>query len=127
MPKLDSQVVHDMFMDCLFHDGEPTTSYIPAEGIMTIVGFHPDRLAKYTSEIVAFLTELPVPFMEKQGGGWSFLQACEDKNGHMWTGEHRVMEMLFQLGIAIGKVKALFPRDMWDALPGGMPYYVVME
>ena len=58
------------------------------------------------------------------GGGWSFLQACVDKNGNHW-GEHSNMEELFCLGIAIGKVESLLPRDMWKVLPGGVPYYVI--
>jgi hypothetical protein len=38
---------------------------------------------------------------------------------------HATMEQLILLGVGIGKVKSLMPREMWDVLPGGMPYYVV--
>jgi hypothetical protein len=36
-----------------------------------------------------------------------------------------MMDKLFSMGIAVGLVKAYFPRRMWSILPGGMPYYVV--
>jgi hypothetical protein len=32
------------------------------------------------------------------------------------------MEMLFCLGIGMGLAKWLLPKNMWSALPGGMPY-----
>jgi len=37
------------------------------------------------------------------------------------------MEKLFLLGLAIEKVKCLMPREVWPALPGGMPYYVIND
>jgi hypothetical protein len=40
---------------------------------------------------------------------------------------HQRVEQLVQLGIAVGKIRYLLPRDMWDALPGGMPYFVVVD
>jgi len=55
----------------------------------------------------------------------SFLNACQDRNGNQWTDLHQRMEQLFVLGQAAGFVSCLLPRDMWAALPGGMPYYVV--
>ena len=71
------------------------------------------------------LSELPDEFRVSGGGGWSFLQACNDRHGTQWTGFHQAMEELFMLGMAAGLVTELLPRDLWDALPGGMPYYAV--
>jgi hypothetical protein len=121
---LNAEHVNAVFMDCLFRDGEDASKHVKAEGIVRNVGFHPERLESHKAEIVAMLDELPEQFHEKSGGGWSFLNACMDKHGNHW-GEHINMEQLFQLGIGIGKVKSLMPREMWRALPGGMPYYVV--
>jgi hypothetical protein len=56
------------------------------------------------------------------GGGWSFLQACVNRDGEMWTDSHRIMENLFLLGIAIEKANSLLPRELWSRLPGGVPY-----
>jgi len=81
--------VSQIFLDCLFKDGEDKSNFVNAEGITSTVEFNPDRLNGHKAEIEAMLDEL------------------------------------FQLGIAIGKVECLLPREMWPTLPGGMPYYVV--
>jgi hypothetical protein len=115
-----------IFMDCLFKPGEPTDDHVKAEGVVGNVGFHPGRLAAYGEQIGELLNELPDDFKASGGGGMSFLNACMDRHGNQWTGEHRTMEQLFQLGVASGKALCLLPREMWSALPGGMPYFVVV-
>lgn len=90
------------------------------------VGFHPERLESHKQEIKNLLMGLPRQFREKEGGGWSFLQACMDKDGNQW-GEHKDVEALVCLGIATGQAKFQLPRDMWKVLPGGMPYFVVLD
>jgi len=122
---LDPERVNAIFTDCLFRDGEDTSNHIKAEGIVRNVGFHPERLQNHKAEIEAMLDELPDEFKKSGGGGWSFLNACNDKHGNQWTGLHQRMEQLFQLGIGIGKVQYQMPREMWSVLPGGMPYLVV--
>jgi len=83
-------------------------------------------LATHKKEIIDLLNELPDNFKEEVGGGWSFIQACVYKNGNHW-GEHHSMEELLCLGIAIGRVKCLMPKDMWSILPGGVPYYAICK
>jgi len=68
---------------------------------------------------------LPDEFHTGKGGGWSFLDACNDRNGAQWTSLHRTMDQLVCLGHAIGAVSFCLPREMWKILPGGMPYFVV--
>ena len=123
---LTAERVEYIFMDCLFKDDElPAEEYIPAPGITSSVGFHPERVESYKDEIAKMLGELPDEFQETGGGGMSFLNACNDKHGNQWTGMHETMEHLFQLGLAVGKVMCQMPREMWAILPCGMPYYVV--
>jgi hypothetical protein len=122
---LDPQRVEAIFMDCLFKEGEDTSNHIEAEGIIGSVGFHPERLESHRAEIEALLGELPNEFKVSGGGGWSFLMACNDKHGNQWTSLHLRMDQLFQLGNGIGKVKSLMPRELWSALPGGMPFYII--
>lgn len=119
--------VNIVFMDCLFKDGEDTSNHILAEGIVQAVGFHPGRIEEHRQEIHDMLAELPDTFKTGSGGGWSFLNACFDKHGNQWTGAHQTQEQLVQLGIAIGEIEYLLPREMWAVFPGGMPYFVVKQ
>lgn len=122
---LTADRVEQIFLDCLFRDDENTDAPVIAQGILNNFGFHAERLAGHREEIGAMLRELPTEFQQDGGGGMSFLNACMDRHGNQWTGLHQTQDHLFSLGVATGQAKALFPRDMWSILPGGMPYYVV--
>lgn len=110
---LTSETVEDLFKACLSDDGEIF------EGVV-----HSAKLDVRGSEdeIGALLAQLPVDFMEDGGGGASFLMACENSQGEIWTDLHMIMDLLFLLGIAAGKAEFLMPRTVWSALPGGKPY-----
>ena len=119
---LSTESVEAIVKDCLFRDDEDKTVYILAEGIVQSYGFHPERLESHRMEITALLAELPDLFREDKGGGMTFLDACQDRHGNQWTSYHRTMDALFCLGIALGLAEYLLPRDMWQAMPGGVPY-----
>lgn len=70
--------------------------------------------------------QLPESFHESKGGGWSFLNMCEDKGGNQWSGTHKTMEQLLCLGMAMNKMKILLPREVWKIFPGGMPYVAIL-
>jgi hypothetical protein len=125
LTKLTSDAVRAVALECLLTEGEPSDWMIEVEGIVRKFGFHRGRIVDKAGAIGELLAELPTEFMSTGGGGWSFLNACMDKNGVQW-GEHQDMEMLFCLGIAAGKAKWQLSRDMWEVLPGGMPYVVVV-
>lgn len=131
MPSITPADVHALFSDCLFQDdeivgGSPKEGdFVPAEGVMVRAGFHPGRLAENTPAILDCLGRLPLEFLAPEhggGGGWSFLNLCRDADGELWTGDHRTMDELVCLGLATGAMRLLMPREMWSALPGGMPY-----
>ena len=124
---LTDERVTTIFRDCLFKGDEDTSSHIRSAGIMMTVGFHPGRLEGHAKEIVAMLHELPDTFLKSKGGGWSFLNACMDRHGNQWTDFHRTMDLLFMLGMAIQKVECPAAREDWSRLPGGMPYYIVLD
>ncbi len=115
--------------DSLFNDEEVVDGELP-EGAILVKGikkdtgfaFHPERLETHREEVTEMLKQLPTQFRESGGGGWSFLNACNTKDGKQWTGEHRKMEELFMLGMGLELVKYQLPRDMWPDLYGGMPY-----
>jgi len=129
--ELTATNVHDLFVDCLYQDGEleghkheegkVPDGCIVAEGIMVNVGFNPDRLEKAKPAIKEMLNCLPDSFHRTGGGGMSFLNMCVDKDGTQW-GEHRTMDELLCLSLATGMGKFCMSRDMWSSFPGGMPY-----
>lgn len=129
-PLIDSERVGDILMDCLFREGEPIDGAILVEGVINPFGLHPGRLESHRAEVTEMLQNLPLPFRPTSvaggGGGWSFLNACQDANDEQWTGLHRIMDALFVLGIGLKLATWLLPRDMWSALPGGVPYVAVL-
>lgn len=123
--ELTSQNVEETFIDCLCETQESLDGII-IEGIVAKYKFDTDKLEIHKTDIETMLAELPTEFRKDGGGGWSFVNACVDKNGNQWTDLHQRMEQLFCLGIAIGKVQCTLPREMWEMLPGGMPYYAIL-
>lgn len=123
---LTSDNVETIFLTCLYQDEDKDRSNaIIVEGITMNFGFHPEHIEENKELIYSLLKELPDEFQMDIGGGWTFLNACNDKDGNLW-GEHRNIEQLLALGIAIEKAKYLLPRDLWKALPGGMPYIGIL-
>lgn len=127
--KLTADNVQTVLKDCLFdHEpGKEEKATAPsAQGIIRTFLFDPKKLSSHKEDICSMLAELPDDFHESKGGGMSFLNACMTKTGEQW-GEQPTVDLLFVLGMAIDKVKCCLPREMWQILPGGMPYYVVLE
>ena len=124
---LTSENVVKVFRLCLFKEDESRDNAVKVEGIVADFGFHPDRLDENRDNIVSMLNELPDEFKEEGGGGWSFLNACNDKSCKQWTELHSVMEYLICLGIAIDRAMYVMPRETWDIFPGGVPYIVITQ
>lgn len=124
--KLTAERVHHTVMACLYPDeelptdGSPPPGLVEVSGVVSRFGFDPARLEAQRASINEMLDELPESFAQ----GMSFLNACNTKTGELW-GQHRDMDSLFCLGMAIGRVGLCFQRDLWSILPGGMPYYIV--
>ncbi len=126
-PLINPEQVNIAFLDCLYtYDEGPTPAdAVIVDGIQQKFGFHPQRLESHRAQVLTWLLALPDQFLQSKGGGWSFLNACNDRNNEQWTGFHQRMDQLFSLGLGLGLVSYLMPRDMWEVLPGGMPYIVV--
>lgn len=132
--KLTAENVYTVFADCFYTEAEigqslETKGLFPkdailVDGILSKFAFHPGRVASHRSKVASMLFELPDEFMHDKGMGASFLNACVTKDGEHW-GEHKNMEQLFVLGTALKMVRLCLPREMWGALPGSMPFYVV--
>lgn len=129
--QLTGDNVRKVFLDCLFDEGY-TDKDIEDRGkmvqsVMICAGFDSAKLDKNREHIIELLEQLPDNFRKSsESGGWSFLEACMDKNNHQW-GEHRSIDELLALGLAIDKVEFIAPRELWIALPGGVPYFVYID
>lgn len=88
------------------------------------IGFNKKALQEHDDDITSLLDHLPSEFKKSGGGGWSFVNACVDKDGNQW-GEQSTVNQLLMLGLATGKARYTLPREMWSMLPGGVPYFVV--
>ncbi len=126
---LKPERVEEIFNDCLFKDEYALDGQAheqrTIEGVVLSAVFDGYHLSTHMLEIMKMLEELPDEFKEFSGGGWSFLQACNDKHGTQWTGLHETMDKLFMLGMGIDKVKYLMPREDWVLFQGHMPYLVI--
>ena len=131
--ELTAENVNTVTADCMYTDEEqaalenqkdPPKGTVLVTGILLKLGFHPGRLEKNKSNIIAMLDQLPRPFHAEGGGGWTFLNMCETRDGVHW-GEHMQMDALLCLGIAIQRASFCMGRSIWNILPGGMPYVVV--
>lgn len=125
LPDLAARV-REVFLRCLFtadelDHGRPV---VEVEGIVTNVGFHPDRLEASRAEVLALLEAIVRPeFWVDGGGGYSFLYLVLDVAGAQWA-EHRNAEELYLLAAGLGHAAFLMPREHWALLPGAMPYLV---
>jgi hypothetical protein len=94
------------------------------EGIVHKAYLKDDVLQEHRHEVAAWIRQLSPQFHADGGGGWSFLNLCNDAKGELWTGLHLTMEHLCMLAIGLNLASFMFPREMWDAFPGSVPYVV---
>lgn len=121
--------VEEIYASCLAEElPEDDPNYLITEGILRSTAMDKAKLDTHRDEVAEILGQLPMTYRPPKvggGGGWSFLNACFDKNDEQWTGLHQTMDMLFQLGIGLGMASWLGGRELWEAFPGGMPYVSV--
>ena len=121
--KLTADNVMKVMKDCSYEKGDSENDAIVVDGIVSRFFFDKGKLKMHENDIIDMLLCLPDAFKQSKGGGWSFIMACDDKDGDQW-GDHAQMEALFCLGISIDKV-SMTPRGLWGIYPGGMPYMTV--
>jgi hypothetical protein len=91
-------------------------------GILHSYSLDVAKVASHRGEIVAMLEQWPEEFFDNGGGGWTFLNLCETRDGVLWTGLHLRCEQLCVLADVLGLLSYPLPRDMWSMMPGGLPY-----
>ena len=132
MDTISPELIEEIIRECLFNEDEIEAEK-PKDGLVMVVGkgilgnfgFHSERLQARREEVSQMLDLIPDQFHEGKGRGWSFLNMCMDKNDRQW-GEHRDMDHLICLGVALGlmKVCEFPPREI---CPGGMPYIQILH
>ena len=122
--KLTSENVSNMMKQVLSSENNP---FPKAKLVHGIVNDYMLDTRGYEKEIWEMLAELPENFKKTGGGGWSFLQACVRYDESQWTGMHLIVEHLVVLGIASNQAEYLFPKEMWNVLPGSVPYFVIFK
>jgi hypothetical protein len=111
----------------------PETVCIPGYGIIHHFAFKPERLEARAEDIHQMLLELGPSYRQvsddhpENKGGMSFLNMCMTESGVQWTGLHAQQEKLFALGCASGWAISPMPKIVWHMLPGGMPYFIVLN
>lgn len=121
--KLIATNVENLFLSCLYKKGEDASNALIVQGVKLKVGFNPERIQENKTEIENLLSQCHTNFFDSsEAKGWTFLNFCLDKNEEQWTGVHAVCDNLICLGLAIDKVQFLLPREVWDVLPGGVPF-----
>lgn len=87
---------------------------IVVDGLFGAVRFS-TRIEMDRSFIHDMLAELPVEFGTEAGG--DFQAACTTLFGVRWTNTENDVEMLAQLGAAVGEVEFCSPRSEWEGYP----------
>ena len=119
--------VHEIFLDCLHRQTpEDSDPCIGIYDVKHVIGFVPSKIEEHREEIYQILQELPDPFFEDIGGGYSFMQLPFTKTGEQW-GEQTNGNELMGLGLATGYMQYMFSIQMWSALPGRVPYIILFR
>jgi hypothetical protein len=129
--KLSAENVERIFFDCLMPENLTDEQiekikFISTEGVSIGGDFQVKELNKHRQRITEMISQLPETFLQHEGGGWSFLNLCLNKDGQQWTDSHEVCDMLVCLGLAIDKIEFnIKDRSKWWSMPGGMPYVFI--
>ena len=122
--------VSEILNDCLYTDAElgaeqevPADSLI-GDGIIRKFAFHPSRLEARREDVRSLLNQMSDEFHVGKGGGMSLLRMCIANDGSHW-GEQLDCGNLVALGTALRMASLPFPREMWDILPGNLPYVLI--
>ena len=92
--------------------------------------FNSLQLEKSRKQIEGLIGQLPVAYrflLRKCGKDFNFLEAAYRRIPYPYWRLVVGMKMVYMLGMGIGRVKEIAPREFWDTLPGGVPYYIVED
>lgn len=89
------------------------------------VKFDKARLHARRGDIRRILEEVVQPeFRAEAGGGWTFSRFHIKRDGKVWAGPEETLFMLY-LAMGLTYAKYVYPREMWETLPLGLPYITI--
>lgn len=96
------------------------TDAIVVFGIHRNFGFHPEKVENHADDIRSLVERIPSDkFFDEEGGGYSFLELAETRDGELWA-QHQIVEAFCAVSIAARYARWLsIPVNV---LPGGVPY-----
>lgn len=125
--ELTPENVETVLLDCLYaEEPDDVSEPIIVTGLTFKLAFDPAKIQSHLLEIHSMLMQLPDDFMASGGGGMTFLAMNVRNDGVQW-GQHRDMEKLVLLGLAINMITFPLPREYWPSLPGNVPYILIKD
>lgn len=115
---IDAEAVRELLGSVISPEGDHV------EGFINTFGVDKAKLEADRDTVRIWISHLPSEFLLEGGGGWTALNLQQTREGELWTGHQLMGESLYVLAAALGLAKPLFPRKLWQDLPGGMPYVV---
>jgi hypothetical protein len=116
--ELTAENVFSVFCQCLTNP--PRGDDI--EGILATFRLNRAKAEEFRDVVVGWIHQLPTAFL-KSGGGWTFMYLVLRADGMQW-GEQADSERLYVLATTIGLARLVFPREVCNRLPGGVPYVI---
>lgn len=84
--------------------------------------WHREMLDGARPTILRMLRGLPKEFRNESGGGLSMTRIDRREDGSEWDENGLPCCLLLAMALATGYAKISTPRELWDAMPGGLPY-----
>jgi len=114
---VDAMVKHS-----LFSQGEEERDRVIVDGFVQTFAFHRDRLEANRSAIKILIRDVvDDTFLLGGGGGNTAIYLTVDRTGQNWA-DQATAEAFFCLAAGLGLATYSVPRELWVAMPGGMPY-----
>ncbi len=116
MATINEERITALIINCGYERSEDVKDAVVVRGISGnhSFGFHPVRLGEAKAEIEEALNSLAYNFFREDG--WPYDLGCLQADGSAWTDNLKLVELLFVVGQAVGKVKPVEP-DEGDEVP----------
>ena len=123
--KLTDENVWKVYNKCIYKREElknaDESDFLKVQGIINWYTFSLSKIQEERKHILCLLSQLTYRIRY----GTSIERLCNNKKEQEWTQSILTLEAITCLGIAIGKVEYLLPRETWCLLKKKMPYVII--